>query len=239
MTAAPHPLAELIATLPIAQPTVAVGAVPPTGRRPGYAPSPPDAQDQAALRATLLEYLPAPFRNLSLRGNELASYVVGGQRAVEACRRAFAEAAKRSKRASLGHVVLRGSSGSGKTAVASAWLADCIRANREGLAFCAAIDLDRQRTMSTGRELAWEEIATRTRLVVLDDLGAELKGASEQSGLAAQRRDATMRVVHARYNRGLRHIVTTAHDQDALVRLYDDGFARRIYGGAITVELGA
>ena len=227
----PHPLAEIIASL----------GLPPTDgpvarQRPNFPPPKPTEDDMAKRREELLEYLPAAFRHLSLKGAELAQYVAGGQRTVNLARRAFAEAAKRTPAAPLGHVVLRGTSGSGKTAIATAWAADCIRAGRDVL-FVPMVDIDCLRSMSNGGTCPWEDLARTARLVVLDDLGAELKGAEPKSFTAAERRGPTNKVLQGRCHRGLRHVVTTAHNVDSIALNYDDGIARRVYSGAVTVEL--
>ncbi len=73
---------------------------------------------------------------------------------------------------------------------------------------------------------------------MLDDLGAELAGAAPEAGIAAMRREATLRVLHERYDQQLPHVITTPHTKNRLADLYGDNIARRVYEGAAVVKLG-
>ncbi len=76
------------------------------------------------------------------------------------------------------------------------------------------------------------------RDLVLDDLGADLAGAAPEAGIAAMRREATIRVLHERYDQLLPDVITTPHPKARLRDLYGYNVARRVYEGAAVIKLG-
>lgn len=207
-----------------------------TPKRPEPHP-PPLRAVEPPRRASLLSWLPTPFRELSLLDASLGPFVAGGLRRLDAIRAAFSEAETKAARARLGHVVIVGPAGAGKTAVASAWLGDRIREGAMRAWFVPTVEIDEMRVSSAAKLTPWSEYAERADRLVLDDMGAELAGAPAAGGIAAQRIETTGLVLARRHRAGLSHVVTTPHDRDALGRIYGDGIARRVYQGAAVIQL--
>lgn len=131
-----------------------------------------------------------------------------------------------------------GQAGSGKTTVAVAWLREQLEARPgDRVRFITSADLLRPEVGAEGgpHPLA---LALSADALVLDDLGAELEGASPGSGLLAQRVGPASRVVAERYERGRRTVVTTGFEPGALAALYGDRVARRVFEAAAVVRLG-
>ena len=57
-------------------------------------------------------------------------------------------------------------------------------------------------------------------------------------GLAAQRIGPASRVICERFDRGRTTVVTTGLSREQVQAIYDDRTARRLYEGAVLVELG-
>jgi hypothetical protein len=101
-----------------------------------------------------------------------------------------------------------------------------------------------------GCGLPYDRALTAEELV-LDDLGAELAGAPENSGLIAQRAEPAITLLSERYDRRTRGrlVITTPIGADlpagdtrplrrALASYYGDGVAGRIYEHAAVVRVG-
>ena len=128
--------------------------------------------------------------------------------------------------------VITGPAGTGKTTLACAWLrAHLERDPGARIRFVVAADLLRECENPT-------ELAVSADVLVLDDLGAELAGAPARSGLAAQRIGPASRVICERFDRGRTTVVTTGLSREQVQAIYDDRTARRLYEGAVLVELG-
>lgn len=199
--------------------------------------APEDAEERAARRTDLIGWMPVPFQRLRFASPELVELVPGGAAKIASVAEAFEHARQRTRRARLGGVVLVGKAGAAKTALACAWLGGQIDADRPRARFVPAMKLAELRHMGDGRPVPWLDLATSAAPLVLDDLGAELTGAPEAGGLAAQRVKAASDLIHARYDLKRPIVVTTCHDEAALARIYGDGVARRVYDGAAVISL--
>ena len=133
-------------------------------------------------------------------------------------------------------VVIIGAAGRGKTSLAVAHLADRIEAGVERARFIPARQLLADRHVGG---VSWEALALSARLLVLDDLGAELTGAPAGGGLAAQRIEVVSRLLADRHDLDLGHVITTAHERPSIVALYGDGVARRVFDDATVIRCRA
>lgn len=169
--------------------------------------------------------IPERFRWAHWDAPGLLEHVSAGPAKIDAARRACAS----------GRAVLLGPAGAGKTSLACAHLRERIEADPMGRnRFLAAHDIASPSSLEGVSRL---ELALTASALVLDDLGAELAGAAADSGLAAQRSDAVVRLVRTRHDQGLGIVVTTAHGPEEVARIYGDGVARRVFEGAAVVRL--
>lgn len=83
------------------------------------------------------------------------------------------------------------------------------------------------------------ELALGADVLVLDELGTELEGAQEGTGLLAQRMGPACAVVAGRFDHGRDTIITTGLDRAKIAKLYDDRVARRAFEGAVVIRLGS
>ncbi len=134
-------------------------------------------------------------------------------------------------------VVLMGPSTAGKTTVALAFLRAAVEARPATWArFIPTAALAREETPDGGPTPY--ELARSAELLVLDDLGDELKGAAPGSGLLAQRIGPTADLIVERFDRQGQFVVTTGLDRKAIGALYGDRIYRRIFEGAVVIRLG-
>lgn len=202
------------------------GAMPSTPRprytyAPTYAPSPDELAELAVQR------IPKRFRWSRWSSPDLPRRVAGGARVVAAVREAVAADRR---------VVLLGPAGTGKTALACAYLAERIRGGAHRGAFVPDRVLLEQGTRDA-RPLVWLDLALGAAPLVLDNFG-ELYGAPAGSGLAAMRIAAVSRLLADRHDRQMGHLITTERGREDVVAAYGDGIARRVFEGATIVRLG-
>jgi hypothetical protein len=155
-------------------------------------------------------------------GPRVTGNITGVRRMLERCDRA----------------AIVGTAGSGKTTVAVAWLRAELEADPSArVRFIPTADLLRPEVGEEGgpHPLA---LALSADVLVLDDLGAELEGAQERTGLLAQRIGPASRVIAERYEKGRRTVVTTGENRDRIALLYGDRVARRMFEAAAVIRLG-
>jgi DNA replication protein DnaC len=129
--------------------------------------------------------------------------------------------------------VLYGPAGCGKTSLAVALLRDRLAAGQSAR-FVAARTLRPVDTDRLDRDVIHR--AVTARVLVLDDVGAEMAGAQSGGHLAALRSEGVRHVIETRHDRGLPTLITTGFDSKALGELYGSGVARRLYEDAKRAE---
>lgn len=194
-------------------------------------------EQQDAIHTAIEREIPERFRWVRWNAPKLRGRVAGGEHKVSAARAVLGSDAP--------VVVLLGPGRAGKSSLAAAWLRAELEAGRLGSRWVAARSLGDEEAPE-GRALPYARALTAEQLV-LDDLGAELAGAPEQSGLLGQRAEPAIRLISERYDRnGGRLVITTAigyreRDTDlrrALAAYYGDGVAGRVYEHAAVVRVG-
>mgnify|MGYP000851019639 CR=1 FL=1 len=120
--------------------------------------------------------------------------------------------------------VFFGAAGSGKTSLACAWLRGRIESGQGGLFVPARAfrNLEKDRL-----DYDVTHKAIGARVLVIDDVGAELAGAQAGGHLAAQRAEGVRHVIETRHDRDRPTVITTGFPGKALAELYGSGVARR------------
>lgn len=143
----------------------------------------------------------------------------------------------------------------GKSALGACWVRAELKAGNLGVRWVDARDLDATETGEDGGPLPWDRALHADKLL-LDGLGEELFGAPLDGGIIAQRRVNAAKLIHERYKRRRRVVITTTIGSDvplvrspgggldtrplreALKRCYGDDVAGRIYEHAAVVPVG-
>lgn len=128
-------------------------------------------------------------------------------------------------------VVLYGPTGTGKTYSACALANELLQAGG-AVRFVRALDLADEARADYGRARNLFDFARWARLLILDDLGAELLSDGRQD--AGRRRVAD--VVHQRYDAVVPTLITSNLAPSRLAEL-DPRLASRVLGGAVLVHL--
>lgn len=163
--------------------------------------------------------LPPRYRWASFESPELAARV----RPPKAIQRALAA----SQAAST--VVLLGGAGSGKTSLACAVLRALAAQFKIVGSFASCFGLAKARQehpLGQGDAPAVSD-AARAKLLLLDELGAELS-----------RNTAVAEVIHERHAQERQTIYTSGFTEQQLCDRYGDGIARRVFEGAVVIKLG-
>lgn len=125
-------------------------------------------------------------------------------------------------------LVLWGPAGAGKTSVMAAMVRAEVEADRD-VCWVAARDLATTRAQNgLGEESALESRAKRCRLLALDDLGNDRR----------TQLSAIDDVLLERHDQELRTWVTTALGPAEVTARYGAGIARRVFEGALVIEVG-
>lgn len=128
------------------------------------------------------------------------------------------------------NIVLRGAAGCGKTSVLAALVRAELEVGRLGVRWVAARDLATTRAQhDLGEVSSLESMAMSCRVLALDDLGNDRR----------TQLSAVDDVILERHDRELVTWTTTALSPDELTARYGAGVARRIYEGALVLDLGA
>lgn len=178
-----------------------------------------EAKEIAARLAAVEEQIPVRYRWATVNSPELRRRVVPEQ----AIARAVAAAGASS-------LVLLGPAGSGKTSLACAVLR--AEASRRGIyagtyTTAFALAKARQEHKLGDGEAPIIERACKARLLLLDELGAELG-----------RNTAVQEVFCARHDAELPTIYTSGQSVEELIQRYGDMVARRLLQGATVIHLG-
>ncbi|HMJ56444.1 MAG TPA: hypothetical protein VK540_30465 [Polyangiaceae bacterium] len=188
---------------------------------------------QASVLTTARESIPAKFRWARLHSPDFAKRVAGSDKVIEAARDALV--------GKTPVVTIVGASGSGKTSLACAMLADVIEAG--AFPTCDAKTLQRARygLFVDAQQLALSRKehrlglgapdnvlrARRASVLVIDELGREDKTTLDVA-----------KIVHEREAACKLTIVTTWLDEAGVLSAYDGGLARRLFRKSILFKLG-
>lgn len=129
--------------------------------------------------------------------------------------------------------IIVGPTGSGKTSLVFAFLRQALEEGVETARCVRAILLE-----ETDAGMAVYERVLNARKLVIDDVGAELHGAPEKSGLASQRIRLVDNLVSIRFERKLQTVITTEHPRWSITKFYGPAIARRMFTGALLIEVG-
>lgn len=133
-----------------------------------------------------------------------------------------------------------GGAGTGKSTLAAAWLRARID---EGVstAWWVSTNILERDHLDEAEGPSPHNAVVYGAAIVLDDLGTELAGAPERSGLVGQRQKPAYDAITDRARRGDvgRIVVTTSLDAPAMARFYGANVARRVYERAdAVIDLG-
>lgn len=180
------------------------------------------AEERRALENEADRLLPPRFRGLDLDGETVARIITAAR--VRKARKALALLAAGERSG----IILSGPAGAGKTVTACALLRSwAIDGGKRGVYTTAIALANARRDGGFGETPELIARAIRAQLLVIDDIGQET--------LNEPCRASLREVVWARYDRGAPTIYTTAQPQDWVVQAHGDGFARRMYEGAIEI----
>jgi DNA replication protein DnaC len=166
--------------------------------------------------------VPERFRWATFRDRVLLEQRIGNRIAIGEAERAVAAQG-------MNAIVLVGPAGCGKTALGCAMLRRSAKLHGRRGAYTSVFELRAaEREHRLGYGAAPELLEAETAPVLfLDELGCEV-------GQVAAVDD----VIRARHDRARPTIFATPHGQDEIAGRYGDGIARRVFEGAVVINLG-
>lgn len=214
---------------------------------PGICPTCAEREEEgarrAAIAARIAREIPAEYHDVRWQ-NALDLRSEDGKRPRLAISEADFAAIRVALRAlpPYGRAVICGAAGNGKSVIAAAWARGHLEEGVERVCFAQVRHLEDWRPVDPVAHperdpITMAEYATLADRVVIDDLGDELHGALKDSGVAAMRLPAARTLIADRFEARRGFVVTTGHKKPKIEQLYADGTARRVFEGALVIDL--